>query len=213
MTWTRRILVGSFLAAACTEPVAPFRSPRYPFTGKFGDVFHWPADRLPVRVYPDARGDLRALAANAIGLWERQFLYGEFRGVIVNDSNTADVIVRWTDSVPPATEPDPGPPVPACGGVTQLIIDSTGVALAGPLEIEITIFAGTVFTDGQVEACVRRTTVHELAHALGLFQHAIDTLAIMFATPLVNEPAPIDQRTVQVLYHTPSTLAPPPQRP
>ena len=109
--------------------------------------------------------------------------------------------------------PDPGPAVPACGGVTQLLIDSTGVALAGPLEIEITIFAGTVFTDGQVEACVRRTTVHELAHALGLFQHAIDTLAIMFATPLVNEPAPIDQRTVQVLYHTPSTLAPPPQRP
>jgi len=55
--------------------------------------------------------------------------------------------------------------------------------------------------------------VHELGHTLGLFQESPDTLAIMFSPPAVSEPAAIDRRTVQVLYHTAATLSPPPRRP
>ena len=37
-------------------------------------------------------------------------------------STVADVIVRWADSVPPDAPPDNGPPVKACGGVTQGVL-------------------------------------------------------------------------------------------
>jgi hypothetical protein len=97
--------------------------------------------------------------------------------------------------------------------VTRGTLDSTGLAFASPFETEITILTGTVFTPEQVEACVRRTTVHEFGHVLGLFQEAPDTLAVMYAPPRVAEPAPVDRRTVQVLYHTAPTLGPPPPRP
>jgi hypothetical protein len=211
--WGHRAVLGGVLAAACTDPLVPSRAAIYPFADAFGDVFHWPADRLPVHVYADPRGDLPTLVSRAVELWGRQLLYGEFTAVMVGDSNRADVIVRWADSVPPSATPDPGPPVKACGGVTQGTLDGTGQAFAGPFETEISILTGTVFTPEQVEACVRRTTVHELGHSLGLFQEASDTLSIMRSPPLVSEPAPVDRRTVQVLYHTLATLGPPPRRP
>jgi predicted Zn-dependent protease len=198
--------------AACTDPTVPSRGATYAFADGFGDVFHWPTDRLPVRVFAQQLGDLRPLVQRAIDLWQQQLLYGEFRAELVDDSAAADVVIRWSDSVPPAVDPDPGPPAKACGGITHATVDSTGQALADPFDTEITILTGTVFTPEQVEACVRRTVVHEFGHVLGLFQEAPDTLAIMYTPPQVSEPAPIDRRTIQVLYHTTPTLGPPPRR-
>jgi hypothetical protein len=205
-------VIAAGVIAACTDPMVPSRAATYGFADAFGDVFHWPSDRLPVRVFAQPRGDLRDRVQDALDAWEGQLLYGEFRGVLVDDSASADVVVRWSDSVPPAVDPDPGPPVKACGGVTHATLDSTAEALADPFDTEISILTGTVFTPGQVEACVRRTVVHEFGHILGLFQEAPDTLAVMYTPPLVNIPAPIDRRTVQVLYHTAATLGPPPRR-
>jgi len=201
---------GAALAAACTDPMVPSHDPAYPFD-TFGDVFHWPADRLPVRFYADPRGTLRTLVAHAVDTWERQFLYGEFRGVLVNDSNTADVIVTWADSVPPDATADTGPAVTACGGLTQGFLDSTGTAFDGPFHSQLSVLTGTVFTPGQVQACMRRTTIHELGHALGLFQHSPDALRdIMAVPPRVNLPSAGDRRTVETLYHTTPTFGPPP---
>jgi predicted Zn-dependent protease len=198
------------LAAACTDPMVPSHAPAYPFDA-FGEVFHWPADRLPVRFYADPRGTLRTLVAHAVDSWERQFLYGEFRGVMVNDSNAADVIVIWADSVPPDATPDNGPAVNACGGLTQGFLDSTGMAFDGPFHTQLTVLTGAVFTPGQVQACMRRTTIHELGHTLGLFQESPDSVHdIMAAPPRVNLPSAGDRRTVETLYHTAPTLGPPP---
>jgi len=208
----RRVVVPvlAAIAAACGDPMVPRHTPIYAFADAFGDVFHWLPERLPVRFYADPRGNMRALVDNAVTAWERQFLYGEFRGVLVNDSTAADVIVRWADSVPPTANPDAGPPVDACGGVTQGILDSTGQAFAEPFVTEIGILTGTVYTAAQVQACVRRVTIHELGHTLGVLREAPDTQAIMYVTPRVREPAAIDRRTMEVLYHTQPTLAPPP---
>lgn len=201
--------LGGALVAACTDPMVPSREPAYPFD-ILGDVFHWPADRLPVRFYADPRGTLRTLVAHAVDTWERQFLYGEFRGVMVTDSNTADVIVTWADSVPPDATPDPGPAVNACGGLTQGFLDSAGTAFDGPFHSQLTVLTGAVFTPGQVQACVQRTTIHELGHTLGLFQESADPRDIMASPPSVSLPSAADRRTVETLYHTPTTLGPPP---
>jgi hypothetical protein len=197
--------------AACSDPAVPSHTPLYAFAAASGDVFHWPADRLPVRFYADTRGDMRQLLADAVRTWERQFLYGEFRGVLVDDSTAADVIVRWADSVPPPAPADAGPPVEACGGLTQGILDSTGLGFAEPFLTEISILTGTAYTPAQVRACARRVVIHELGHSLGVLREAPDTQAIMYVTPRVRAPATIDRHTVEVLYHTPATLAPPPR--
>jgi len=199
------------LAAACTDPMVPSHAPVYVFADAFGDVFHWPTDRLPVRFFADSRSNMPALVADAVTAWERQFLYGEFRGIMVNDSTAADVIVHWADSVPPAADPDQGPPVDACGGLTQGVLDSTGLAFAAPFETQISILTGTVYSAGQVQACLRRVVIHELGHTLGILREAPDTQAIMYVTPRVRLPAAIDRRTMEVLYHTTSTLSPPPR--
>jgi len=196
---------------ACHEPtLPPNHTPAYGFDLS-GAVFRWPEERLPVRFYADTRGAMQSYVGNAINLWQRQFLYGEFRGVLVADSGHADVIVVWTDSVPPNVAPDEGTPIRACGGSTTPDFAPSGIALQGPFHVSLTVLLGSGTTPAQLAACMRRTVVHELGHSLGLFQEASDSLLIMNYTPWVSAPADGDRRTVEVLYHTPPTIAPPPR--
>ena len=85
----RRVALGAALAvaAACSDiTLPPDHTPAYSYTlPATGDVFHWPLNRLPVRFYADPRGGMRNYVQRAVGLWERQFLYGEFRGVVVDE--------------------------------------------------------------------------------------------------------------------------------
>lgn len=198
-------------AVACTEPLIPTRPDTYAFTGLLGEIFHWPSDRLPVRYWADPRGALRQYVSLAIGTWQEQLLYGEFSGEMVSDSTQADVIVLWTDSVPPDVPPDQGPPVKACGGATSANTDTSGVRLDGPIHTQLTVLTGTVFTAGQVAACMERTTLHEIGHTLGLLAHSSDTLDIMYFTPAVRAPSTADRWTVQLLYHTTPNIFPAPR--
>jgi len=200
--------LAALAAAACTEPFVPSRPNTYAFTGPLGEIFHWPADRLPVRFYADPRGALSGYVSQAVATWQVQLLYGEFSGEMVSDSTQADVIVTWADSVPPDVPPDQGPPVKACGGVTQASTDTTGVRLDGPLHTQLTVLLGTVFTASQLAACMQRTTLHEIGHTLGLFGESADTQDIMYITPRVTTPSDADRWTVQKLYHTTPNIAP-----
>jgi hypothetical protein len=206
----RRALAAGGLAAclACGDPTIPARTPAYGFDDPgTGDVFRWPVARLPVRLWVDPRGALPRLVGDGVQAWEAVFLYGEFRGVTVTDSLDADVIVRWGGIVPPDVPPDPGPPVFACGGVTQLSIDA-GNALDDYVRVAITINAG--YSDAQVAACAARVATHELGHVLGVLQHSPDTTDLMHPSPRVGAPSDRDRRTVEVLYHTEPTIAPRP---
>lgn len=205
----RRAAIAPLLAAAtaCSDITPPRRAGVYPFDDpSTGDVFHWPVYRLPVRHYADPRGAMRTLVVEALRVWEAQFLYGEFRGVVVADSGAADVIVAWADSVPPQVAPDTTGAVGACGGVTSFVVDSTDT-IESPIRVQIGVNAG--YTPAQVAACLPRVTRHEVGHALGVLRHSPAPFDLMYGTPAVDTPSPRDQATVEVLYHTPATIFPP----
>lgn len=199
------------LVAACGEPTAPPRQATYAFDLS-GDVFRWPAYRLPVRFFADTRGNMRALVDRAVRIWESQFLYGEFRGILVDDSTAADVIVIWSDSVPPDVPPDTGVPVLACDGVTTFTFDSlTGTGLARAVTTGIGVRVGPTYAAGQVQACARRIAIHEIGHAIGLLNHSPYSGDIMYPSDTASLPSVSDRRTVEILYHTTPTIAPPPR--
>jgi predicted Zn-dependent protease len=193
---------------ACTEPAAPPRADSYPFDDA-GAVFHWPAARLPVRFWADRRGNMGDLMRSAIAVWEGQLLYGEFHGVLVDDSSRADVIALWSGTVPTDAPPDTGPPVLACSGAATnaaaVFADSSDVVLYIDLEIR------GAFTDAQIAACMRRVAIHEVAHTLGILTHSPDANDIMHGNVLVAAPSDRDRQTMEVLHHTTPTIMPPPR--
>jgi len=201
------------LAAAACEPTTPFRA-CVGCTYDFADtlppdilVFHWPGAQQPLRFYADPRGAMPALVASGIATWEAQFLYGELRGTVVTDSGQADVLVLWSGIVPADVAPDPGPPVPACSGVTTFPSWVFGSAPGRALHVALNPLGG--FSDAQVAACLQRVSIHELGHALGLLKHSPSPFDIMYQTPTVTLPSNADRWTAQILYHTTPTVVPP----
>lgn len=213
-------------AAACAAPVAPRRAAgeRYPFayptgldsTGQVVDsiIFRWPQDRMPLRVWADPRGNMRDVVSWALGEWDAQLLYGEVTTTLVADSASADIQVRWLDSVPPAVAPDTGPyKAGSCAGDNVLpAVDSTNHLVSAVVDtIAIVPFAGA--TAARVQACVRRVVLHELGHALGLLVHSPDSTDVMYGQALVTEPTLRDRNTIEVLYHTKPNVFPAPRAP
>ena len=204
----------------CAEPTIPDRAGTYSFADtSFSflppdtiiDVFRWPASRLPVRFWADPRGNMGVLVTRAAGAWEGQLLYSEFQGSVVSDSLDADVIVQWQDSVPPDVPPDTTPAPTSCGGFTSFDYDSTGSALAGPVHVSLNVLVGGApASAGHVQDCMRRTVIHEVGHALGLLRHSPSATDIMYPQPLVSFPSRADRWTIETLYHTRPTIAPPP---
>ncbi|HET9385226.1 MAG TPA: hypothetical protein VFO67_08770 [Gemmatimonadales bacterium] len=209
----RIVLLFAVTAIGCGEIVVPERAPRYPADHPAlpGEIFRWPADRLPVRYFADDRGTMRTLIGRGLDVWKQQFLYGEFTATLVSDSSAADVIVVWEDSVPPDVPPDTTGAVGACTGVTNLQLDTTNtrITITEPLRVTIRVSGG--FTTAQVAACLPRVTAHELGHTIGLLRHSSGSEDLMFGTPRVEFPTARDRRTAEVLYHTISTIGPPPR--
>ena len=203
----KRALPVLLIALGCSEILTPSRTPRY-LSDLGGEVFRWPSDRLPVRYFADTRGMMPALVRTSLEVWEAQFLYGEFKGAMVPDSSAVDVIVIWQDSIPPDVPPDTAGALGACDGVTSFVIDSTG-AMTEPIRVQLRVRPG--YTESQVAACMRRVAAHELGHTLGILTHSPATTDLMYGTPATDTPTNRDRNTAQVLYHTTSTIAPPPR--
>jgi hypothetical protein len=204
-------LLGAVVLAGCEGAVAPGRDAAYDFDlSGSGLVFHWTPDRLPVRywVAPDA-GVVRDFAAEGIRRWTHQFLYGEFRGTLVEDSSTADVLIWVSPASPPAGQLTDDPPVlAACEGVTSNDTTATGPrALAGPFVVQISW--RSFYSDVDVVNCLERVTTHEIGHTLGLFGHSPNEFDLMNGTPRVASPSPTDRTTVEVLYGTAASILPP----
>ena len=208
------VLILGAAGVACKEPLVPARV-IYSFadtvTGNPDTVFlfRWPETRLPVRFWADRRGNMSFLIDRATKAWDSQFLYGEFRAILVSDTTDADVIVRWTDSVPPDAAPDTTLPN-SCSGLTSFDYDSVALALIGPIHVSLRVLTGGApASPERVQGCMRRVVMHELGHALGLLRHSPNPGDLMFASPAVNYPSPTDRSSIQTLYHMRPTISPP----
>jgi predicted Zn-dependent protease len=201
--------------AACGDIATPLRSDFYEWrlivpaasgSGNDSLSFHWPKERLPVRIWVEDAASLPVNVPAAIAAWRRAFLYNEFDATIVSDSATADVIVR-AGSAPGiqfsrtrlhsalALE---------CAGATDLDISDDHSELQLPVR---------VFIDPRSEpnapnlpACLALTTTHELGHALGIWEHSPTATDLMFADPMVDAPSDRDLATAEQIYHVPPNV-------
>lgn len=203
------------LSLACGDIGAPARDDLYEWrleaASPSGDgidtiSFHWPADRLPVRVWVEQTEPLPDDVVRAIATWKSVFLYGEYDATVVADSIGADVIVR--------SGPPPGPVLsatrlraslaPQCAGATDVDVSDDHTQLRLPIRVYINPESATG-TPG-LEECLALTTVHEIGHSLGIFRHSPNPSDIMYFNPTIPVPSASDRSTAEVLYHFPSTL-------
>jgi hypothetical protein len=170
--------------------------------------FHWPRSRLPVRIWAQDTLSLPDHVQLGISRWKAAFLYGEFDGVRVTDSATADVIVT-TGSVLNLRANGfrlQRTAAPECEGGTDVALTPAG----GEIEVPIRVFVNPRFdaaTPG-VSECMALTTTHELGHALGIFGHSSVTTDIMYTDPVVATLSPRDRATAERAYHVEANLTP-----
>ncbi len=204
-------LAALLLLGACDSPNAPDRSSFYDFRLSPSDpVFHWPATALPVRFYADQVGALPEYVALGVRMWERQFLYGEFRGELVSDSADADVILSLQGSAPPDGPLTDDPPVTSCTGVTSVPptteLGSGQLVYTERFQVQLQWFSRGSPSD--IANCLARVTAHEIGHTLGVFNHSPTPDDLMARSPTAREPTARDRATVQILYHVRSDILP-----
>jgi len=206
------LVTGSVLVA-CADIAAPSRGDAYEWRRLQGTSsgvdtlsFHWAGADLPVRFWAEDSLNLPAHVQGGIGRWEAVFLYGEFSGVVVSDSSTADVIV--TTGIAPKggfsiARLESGF-APECQGATDIELSSNGQQILRPIRV----YVDPRFAPGSpgVDDCMALTTTHELGHALGIFTHSPDPEDIMYADPAVSALSRRDRSTAELAYHTEPTL-------
>ncbi len=208
------ILIAGYSGLSCADIASPSRSQAYEWrritaTGPgTSDTlsFHWPASRLPVKIWTENSLNLPAHVRDGIGQWKSAFLYGEFDGVSVADSNVADVIVRTGSPVPGGFSMISlaGSLAPECEGGTDFEL----VPGTREIQVPVRVFINPRFDPGTpgVDECLALTTTHELGHAIGIFAHSPDPGDIMFADPGVPALSARDRATAERAYHVPATL-------
>jgi hypothetical protein len=168
-------------------------------------AFHWPRARLPVKIWVQDTLNLAADVQAGIEKWKAAFLYGEFDGVQVADSNMADVVVRLGPVL--KLEADAihvygG--APECEGGTSFDLPPGSTQL----QVPVRIFINPRFDPASpgVDQCLALTATHELGHALGIFAHSPNATDIMYFDPAVSELSSSDRSTAELAYHTAADL-------
>jgi hypothetical protein len=201
-------------AAACSDIASPLRHDFYEWrlivpsasgTGDDSLSFHWPRERLPVRVWVENGASLPENMPKSIAAWRAAFLYGEFDATVVSDSSAADIIVR----VGPGSGILPQVRMHSalaleCAGATDLDISDDHTQLRLPVRIFIDPRSDP--SAPNLAECLALTTTHELGHALGIWRHSTDPTDLMATDPVVPGPTARDLSTAEVIYHVPSNV-------
>ncbi len=212
----RWITFGLVVAAAgCSDIASPLRHDFYEWrlivpsasgTGSDSLNFHWPRERLPVRVWVESDPNLVENVPKAIAAWRAAFLYDEFDAAIVSDSASADIIVRA----------GPGTGIlfsrvqlhsalaPECAGSTFLDVSDDHTQLRLPVRIFIDPRLNS--DAASLSQCFALTTTHELGHALGIWRHSSVPTDLMFTDPAVPGPSDRDLATMEIIYHLPANV-------
>lgn len=210
------ILALGVVAAACTDVQAPQRAERYEWrlAVNFDSVgprqenlsFHWPRSTLPVRIWVQDSAGMPGHVASAIEDWRDAFLYGEFDGRVVEDSSTADVIVRVAPPGAPALRRARlgSALAPECEGATDLALVVEPNVRA--LQLPVRVYLYQKLNTPALDACYRLTVRHELGHALGIWRHAPDPADVMFSNPVADSLSDADRQTIEYLYHFPTEI-------
>jgi predicted Zn-dependent protease len=217
---SRWVAIGLVVAAAaCSDIASPVRTDLYEWrlvlpkaSGIGNDTlsFHWPKDRLPVRIWAEDAANLTQNVPAAIEAWRAAFLYKEFDATVVGDSSSADVI--FLAGVAPPTFFSIGQMqrlravAPECTGATDVALSDDHTQVLLPIHVYIN--PHTDPNAPNLPACLALTTTHELGHALGIWRHSSQSTDLMFMDPVVTAPSPRDVGTAEVLYHVPSNVEP-----
>lgn len=204
----RALFVLPWLAGlACVDATPPERPDAYayavPVPGEVQIIFRWMPDQLPVRVW--AESSLRPQAAEAIRTWQDVALYGEFRGVLVADSGTADVILR---RAPPANINES--PALDCEAITAWTVDLDAREMLLPIGITVAPRSGS--RSEEIERCFRTIVASHLGVALGLLVDSDDPEDLRYRRPTATFPSLRDRATFGQLYHSTPTVGLPPGR-
>ena len=125
---------------------------------------------------------------DALRAWETLPLGVSFS--VLQDTVTADVVVRWIPRFEPAEKR---------AGQTDIEYDQNGVIRHAAIRLAVT------GTDGRKldRAAALMVAVHEVGHALGL-AHSADSRDVMYATPRTSVLSDRDRRTIELIYGLPA---------
>ena len=211
------VFIALFGTTGCDSPMIPGRAieDTYAFTLETTPplVLHWPTgSTIRILIASSSNEDRANLLASAFqssaAAWNDVALFAEYRLVQTNDTANADVILTWSDVIPPVETENCRPAVTQA--VTTFCID--GLATDDPrlrvfplrsgASSRVRMLVTVLAAEANDPATVRRLVAHELGHVLGIARHSGDARDLMFRTdPVIERPGPRDAATVQVLYH------------
>lgn len=167
-----------------------------------GGAYRWAPNRLPLQVYIDDgegvsayKPQFKQLVLDAFNAWV-QASAGRITWSEVNDPRSADIVCMWSDSISIRNGNLEAGRTTAITEVDR----RTGQRYMRAAEVMILTRIGPkVFGDNEI----RKTTLHEVGHALGLQGHSHYPGDIMYAT-LSRHQVPYlqdrDTTTIQRLY-------------
>lgn len=218
----RKLVLLSVALSACEGPTIPPRSTSdiYPFHLDTAppSVLRWPSGST-IRVFISGGTDARAAVleesfAEGAAQWNATTWYADYELVRVQSIEDADVLLRWSDQIPPVDLSGCQPEISRA--VTTFCLredDATRLhvfPVAGsPEPGSVRMVVSILTSEASRPDGVRRLVAHELGHVLGIAQHSPDSDDLMFGRELTRATlSRRDQATVRVLYRTEPGVVP-----
>ena len=211
----------SALAIAACDPVSvPERNGAEVFDfrlpmGHDSAVIRWPtSSRIAVYVTPAPEMARTKTLVDAFmrgaSAWESASLYNEFRFAQAAMPQDADVVLTWSDVLPPVITANCQPG----GGAayTTFCLDGSRLSvypLANGQPSRVRYIVTVRSSEAGNATHVTTLVMHELGHVLGLAQHSPNSTDLMFANPIDRTaPTPRDRASLQLLYQLRADITP-----